>query len=309
MDKFLLGIDIGGTAIKVGQFTKEGTLLEKWDIPTNKADSGKHILSEIAEAIQKRYDLSMIEGIGFGVPGPVSDGVVLNGVNLGWGQTYLAEEFYRYLPNRDITIKVSNDANVACAGEVFQGNAKGYKNVVFITLGTGVGGGILINGQIVDGYNGVGGELGHLVVDKVHQFACNCGKKGCLETVTSATGFVNLAKAKLEQSKEPSLLRQYDNFSAKRVFDMAKHGDKIALETVDEACDYLAYGMSLVAMSINPELFVIGGGVSNAGNFLIDAIRRHFFKYVYPFITEQKIVIASLGNDAGIYGAAYLVRQ
>lgn len=308
MNRYLLGVDVGGTSIKIGRFDLQGILIEKWDIPTDRSHNGESILKDIATSIISKVDVSNIEGIGFGVPGPVSDGVVLNCVNLGWGEKNVIEEFYQYFPYRQVTIRVSNDANVACAGEVFQGSGKGYKNVVMFTLGTGVGGGILVDGKIVDGLNGVGGELGHMLIDRLHNLPCNCGKTGCTETVASATGIVNLAKLKLKESNQRSTLRQYDNFSAKRVFDMAKQGDEIALEVIEEAADYLAYAMSIVTFTLNPELFIFGGGVSNAGDFLLDKIRAHYYPYVLPFIKDQKMVIASLGNDAGMYGAAYLVK-
>jgi len=309
MDKYLVGVDVGGTTIKIGQFDLEGNLLLKWDIPTDRTLNGDNILKDIYLSIAEKIDLTMIKGIGFGVPGPVSGTVVLNCVNLGWGTKDVAKEFHQFLNHPEIMIKVSNDANVACAGEVFQGSAKGYRNVVLFTLGTGVGGGILCNGEIVDGYNGVGGELGHMMIDFKHKLPCNCGKKGCLETVASATGIVNLAKLRLKSNRTRSLLRQFDNFSAKRVFDLAKQGDPVSVDVIDEATDYLAYAMSLVTLTVNPELFVIGGGVSNAGDYLIDKLQEHYYKYVNPFILEQKMVIASLGNDAGIFGAAYMVKS
>lgn len=309
MSKYLIGIDVGGTSIKIGQFSIDGSLLQKWDIPTDKSQQGENIIKDIANSILHKVDVESINGIGIGVPGPVTNGYVLNGVNIGWGKKNVTEEFYQHFPYRHIPVRVSNDANLACAGEVYQGSGKGYKDVVMFTLGTGVGGGILINEQIVEGFNGVAGELGHMFIDKVHQIQCNCGKKGCTETVTSATGIVNLAKIKLAESSKKSLLRPLDNFSAKRVFDLAKQGDQLADEVIEEAADYLAYAMSLVTLTINPELFIIGGGVSNAGEFLLNKIKKYYQKYLNSLITDQKIVIASLGNDAGIYGAAYMVKS
>ncbi len=308
MNEYILGVDIGGTTIKIGQFDTNGTILNKWDVPTDRSNNGSNILKDIYTSISTKLDIESIRGIGFGVPGPVSNGIVFHCVNLGWGEKNVAEEFNHFIGDHYIEIKVSNDANVACAGEVYQGSARGYKNVVLFTIGTGVGGGILVNGELVDGFTGAGGELGHIIVDRKYQLPCNCGKKGCLETVSSATGIVNLAKLKLKQTQTPSLLRQFDNFSAKRVFDLAKSGDALALEVVDEAADYLAYAMSLVTLTVNPELFVLGGGVSNAGEFLLDHIKAHYYSYVGPFVKNQKMVIASLGNDAGMFGAAYLVK-
>lgn len=309
MNKYLIGVDVGGTSIKIGQFNLEGVLIEKWDIPTNKANHGDNIIRDIAASLMSKLDPNTIDGVGIGVPGPVTNGLVLNGVNIGWKTKNVSEEFYQYFPYRNIHIRVSNDANVACAGEVYQGSGKGYKDVVMFTLGTGVGGGILIDGKIVDGKNGYGGELGHMPIDRIHDIQCNCGKKGCLETVTSATGIVTLAKIKLSESNRNSQLRQHDTFSAKRVFDYAKQGDEIALEVIEEAADYLAYAISIVTYVLNPELFIIGGGVSNAGDFLVEKILKHYQKYVASFLSDQKIVIASLGNDAGIYGAASMVKK
>lgn len=307
MKKYLMGIDVGGTTVKIGQFDLEGTLLAKWDIPTDRTDRGSHILEQIHASLAGKLDLNEVKGIGFGVPGPVSEGVVFNCVNLGWGSTNVEREFRKYLKNPEVQIKVSNDANVAAAGEVFQGVAKGYRNVCLFTLGTGVGGGIIVDGKLVDGVNGIGGELGHLLVDRSGRFACNCGKKGCLETVASATGIVNLAKMHMAQDST-SLLHKFESFSAKRVFDLAKAGDRAALKAVDEAADYLAYAASLVTLVNNPELFVFGGGVSAAGQFLIDLIEKHYPDYVRPFLEKGHFALASLGNDAGMYGAAFLVR-
>jgi glucokinase len=307
MKKYLMGIDVGGTTVKIGQFDLEGKLLGKWDLPTDRSDRGSHILEQIHASLAERLDLEEVKGIGFGVPGPVSEGIVFNCVNLGWGSTNVEQEFRRYLKNPDIQVKVSNDANVAAAGEVFQGAAKGYRNVCLFTLGTGVGGGIIVDGKLVDGVNGIGGELGHLLVDRAGRFSCNCGKKGCLETVASATGIVNLAK--LHMAQDPtSLLHKFETFSAKRVFDLAKAGDRAALKAVDEAADYLAYAASLVTLVNNPEIFVFGGGVSAAGQFLLDLIEKHYPDYVRPFLQKGHFALASLGNDAGMYGAAFLVR-
>ncbi|MGD9910405.1 MAG: ROK family glucokinase [Candidatus Izemoplasmatales bacterium] len=308
MKKYLVGIDIGGTSIKIGLFDLSGSLLEKWDIPTNKTNKGELILSEIAESIQSKIRIEEVHGIGFGVPGPVTKDIVFSTVNLGWTLKNVKEEFYQIVNNRDFHIRVSNDANTATAGELYQGVAKGYNNVAMFTLGTGIGGGIVLNGKIIDGINGVAGEVGHIVVDQEHQFQCNCGKKGCLETVASATGIVRLAEEYLRESNESSLLRHAHHLSAKKVIDAAKEGDSIALKTLSEAAHYLAYSMAMITNIINPDIIVIGGGVSNAGQILIDLIEEFYYQYTKPFINHTNFAIASLGNDAGIYGAAYMVR-
>jgi len=308
MKKYLLGVDIGGTTIKIGQFDLDGELLQKWDIPTRLENQGEHILMDVATFLLEKVNLSLVRGIGFGVPGPVNKNTVFHCVNLGWKMKDVAAEFSEMIPEKDIILRVSNDANVAAAGELYQGIAKGYKNMVMFTLGTGVGGGIIVDGKVIDGINGVAGEVGHMFVDPKYLLSCNCGKKGCLETVSSATGIVALAKIHLKETDTPSILRRYSSFSAKKVFDAAKEGDKIAFSVVDEAADYLAYAFSLITHILNPEIYVLGGGVSNAGEFLIERIEDHYYDYVKPFISHSQFAIASLGNDAGIYGAAYLVR-
>lgn len=305
--QYLIGVDIGGTSVKIGAFNREGNLLEKWEIPTDKTDHGSRILADIHRSLLSRVAFSDIIGIGFGVPGPVSDGVVFNCVNLGWGKTDVEAEFRKLMPFPEVVIRVSNDANVAAAGELFQGGGVGVDNLCFFTLGTGVGGGIVIDGKIVDGVNGLGGELGHLVVDREGRFACNCGKRGCLETVASATGIVNLAR--LHMASDPLSSLHHDSLlTAKAVFDAAKAGDSAALKAVDEAADYLAYSCSLVTFTINPERFIFGGGVAKAGMFLVEKIAAAYPRYVRPFLTRGEFALATLGSDAGIFGAAYLVR-
>ncbi|MFA5035813.1 MAG: ROK family glucokinase [Candidatus Izemoplasmatales bacterium] len=307
MKKYLIGIDVGGTAIKIGQFDLAGVMINKWDLPTNKTDCGQHILPEISHFLNENINLEEVKGIGFGVPGPVTAGVIKNGVNLGWDTIDVVGEFSKLLTNKDIIVKVSNDANVAAAGETFCGAAQGYQNVCLFTIGTGVGGGIIIMGKLIDGHDGMGGEVGHMLVDQKRRFLCNCGKSGCLETVASATGIINLAK--LYRIEDPtSKLNRYDRLSAKMVFDFAKKGDRIALRVVDEATNYLAYAFSLVTLVVNPDIFVIGGGVSYAGQFLIDKIESQYYQYVTPFISHAKFALAQLGNEAGMYGAAYQVR-
>jgi len=304
---YLIGVDIGGTTVKMGIFDHQGQNLEKWEIPTDKTDHGARILLDIYRSLVAHVKVEDILGIGFGVPGPVSDGVVFNCVNLGWGKTDVEAEFRKHIGPADLLIRVSNDANVAAAGEFFRGGGVGVNNLCFFTLGTGVGGGLILNGKVVDGVNGLGGELGHLVVDREGRFACNCGKHGCLETVASATGIVNLARLHL-LSEPHSLLHSVSPLTAKAVFDAAKAGDSAALQAVDEATDYLAYACSLVTFTVNPERFVFGGGGAKAGDFLLDKIASAYPRYVRPFLTRGEFALATLGNDAGIYGAAYLVR-
>lgn len=307
MRKYNFGIDIGGTSIKIGLFNKDGNLLNIWSIKTNRNNSGKFILSEIAMFIKKQVDVSEIQGIGFGVPGPVSKNLVYSCVNLGWGLTDIVSEFKELVKDDNITIKVANDANLAAAGEIFKGVASGYQNAFMITLGTGIGGGVIIDGAVVDGINGVAGEIGHTHIDHLFELPCNCGKTGCLETVSSATGIVRLAKEYLKIKDTPSKLRNYEFFSAKKVIDFAKAGDELAIEIIDKSMEYLARVLAKVSYIINPDIFIIGGGISNAGDYIIDKITKHYYSLVKPFISHTNFEIATLGNEAGIYGACYLI--
>ncbi len=308
MRRYIIGVDVGGTSVKFGKFNLEGVLLEKWNIRTDRSENGENILSNIAESIKLMVDLKEIKGIGIGVPGPVKDNIVVHCVNLNWGRKDLVQELSFLLQDKDIMIRAGNDANVAAAGEMYKGAARGYNTVVMYTLGTGIGGGIVLNGEMMEGVNGAGAELGHTIVDFRHNFPCNCGKKGCLETVASATGIVNLAKEKLIRSKLRSPLRRFETFSAKKVIDYAKEGDYISKQTIEEAMRYLALAMANISLTLDPEIILIGGGVSHAGPYLIDLIEKYFYQMTNPFIKQANIQIASLGNDAGIYGCAYLIQ-
>uniref|UniRef100_UPI004056948E ROK family glucokinase n=1 Tax=Agathobacter sp. TaxID=2021311 RepID=UPI004056948E len=310
MKKYGFGVDIGGTTIKMGFFETSGNLLDKWEIKTNTEDGGSSILSDIAKSIdnklaQEGISKDEVAGAGVGVPGPVrSDGVVNRCVNLGWGIVDVAEELSALT---GLKVKVGNDANVAALGEMWQGGAKGSTDVVMVTLGTGVGGGIIIDGKIVAGFNGAGGEIGHITVNKDEIEACNCGQYGCLEQYGSATGIVRLAKRKLSKTSDETVLRKYDNLTAKDVFDEAKAGDEVALELVDEVGEILGSAISNIACVVNPEVIVIGGGVSKAGEILISAIKEHFQESCFHAVHDTKFVIATLGNDAGIYGCVRMV--
>ncbi len=310
MERLCFGVDIGGTAVKVGLFSSEGKLLQKWDFATRKTGNGKDILKDTADfIIGKIKELNLtreaIVGIGVGIPGPVRDnGDVLELANLGMGYFNIVEEM------RELTgfeIKAGNDANVAALGELWQGSGKGYRNMVLATLGTGVGGGIILNGSILAGSNGAAGEIGHIFVNEEEQATCGCGKKGCLEQYASATGIVRLAKSYLENSQEPSRLRKANEISAKMVFDCAKEGDLLALRVVDEACRYLGIAFSHIAQVIDPEVFVIGGGVSKAGEIITDTVRKHYKTNAMDALKDKEFRLAVLGNDAGIYGAAKLI--
>lgn len=305
--KYCFGIDIGGTTIKLGLFKKNGTLLEKWEIRTNKDENGIYILSDIAATIKKKclekaIPQNDLYGIGIGVPGPVFDGAVVNKcINLGWGVTNVAKIMKNLTGVNHIV--VGNDANVAALGEMWKGGGKGHKNVVMVTLGTGVGGGIILNGKIVSGKFGAAGEIGHVQVEKNEPRSCGCGKHGHLEQYASATAIVWKAKELLKKTSDPSLLRQTDCLTAKAVFDAAKSGDILSLKVVDFLGEKLGLALSYISCIIDPEVFVIGGGVSKAGNILINAIKPYYEHSVFHASEKTKIVLAACGNDAGIYGA------
>lgn len=309
MKKYCFGIDIGGTSVKCGLFDVKGEVLDKWEIKTRTEENGKNIIPDVAEAInhkisEKQLSKEEIAGVGIGVPGPVNEeGDILCAVNLHWGYVKLVEEMEKLI---GLPVKAGNDANVAALGEMWKGGGAGYHNVVMVTLGTGVGGGIIINGQIVTGSHGAGGEIGHVHVEDSMEEACNCGNKGCLEQVASATGIVRLANARLAADAEPSVLREGE-VSAKSVFDAVKAGDKVAMEIAESFGKYLGSALSVIAGVVDPEVFVIGGGVSKAGDILLDYIRKNYKKYAFSACKEAVFALAELGNDAGIFGAAKMI--
>ena len=311
MKKYCFGIDVGGTTVKMGLFTTEGELLDKWEIPTRKEDGGAYILNDVAASVEaklaeKNIAKEDVAGAGIGVPGPTLDtGYVSICVNLGWKDKNPANELSELL---SIPVKAGNDANVAALGEMWKGGGEGYLDVVLVTLGTGVGGGIIINGEIAPSHRGVGGELGHITVNPDEEATCNCGNHGCLEQYASATGVVRIAKKLLAASKEESSLRTLETVTAKDVFDAAKAGDHLAVEAVEVLGKYLGLVVANVALTVDPDVFVIGGGVSKAGQVLIDVITKYYHKFAKIIgDNKAKVVLAKFGNDAGIYGAARMV--
>lgn len=311
MKKYCFGIDVGGTTVKMGLFTTEGELLDKWEIPTRKEDGGAYILNDVAASVEaklaeKNIAKDDVAGAGIGVPGPTLDtGYISICVNLGWKDKNPANELSELL---SIPVKAGNDANVAALGEMWKGGGEGYLDVVLLTLGTGVGGGIIINGEIAPSHRGVGGELGHITVNPDEEATCNCGNHGCLEQYASATGVVRIAKKLLAASKEESSLRTLETVTAKDVFDAAKAGDHLAVEAVEVLGKYLGLVVANVALTVDPDVFVIGGGVSKAGQVLIDVITKYYHKFAKIIgDNKAKVVLAKLGNDAGIYGAARMV--
>ena len=315
MNQYCVGIDVGGTTVKCGIFTYNGVLLDKWEVMTRKAENGKYILPDVAEELKKHLDEKTISyediaGIGIGVPGPVEpDGHVRVAVNLGWKDIYPARVMRELMGGR-IPCAVGNDANVAALGEMWQGGGRGYQNMMMVTLGTGVGGGLILNGKIVAGAHGAGAEIGHIHVREVEGERCACGGMGCLEQVASATGIVKEAERFLRMFREPSSLRIYGKaLTAKIVCDVAKEGDQLAYLSLDLSMRSLGIVLAQVSMVADPEIFVIGGGVSKAGDFLLDLIRKHYKEYTPILEKKAELVLATLGNDAGIYGCARLMLE
>ena len=312
MSQFVFGVDIGGTTVKLGLFTSDGTLLEKWEIPTVTENGGAAILPDVAASInakikEKSLSFEQIAGIGLGVPGPVGpDSTVYKCINLGWGVFNLKEEMNRLIPEIP-NVAAANDANVAALGELWQGGGKGKNSAVMFTLGTGVGGGVIINGKIVAGANGGGGEVGHIVVEPNEIEACNCGKCGCLEQYASANGIVKMAKNMLSKCDTHSALRDMEHFTSKEICDLAREGEEMAGIIIDRCCEYLGRAMSFVACTVDPDVFIIGGGMSRAGCIISDTTFDYYHKYAFHVSNNTTIATAELGNDAGIYGCAKMV--
>ncbi len=310
MTKYVFGVDVGGTTVKLGLFDADGTLLKKWEIPTRKEDCGKWILPDVADSIKALMAedgilKEEVLGIGICTPGGVDEkGVVYGAGNLGWGTFSIPQVLVELL---DMPVKAANDANVAAYGEMLQGGGKGHKNVVMVTLGTGVGGGIIGSGKILTGATGTAGEIGHIHVEDNEMEVCGCGCMGCLEQYASATGIARLARRRMKVSDQPSILRKHKDVTARDVFDAVKEQDALATEIAREFGTYLGKGLATVAAMANPEVILIGGGVSKAGEMLFDFIRPTYEKYTFRAIKRTPFKLATLGNDAGIYGAAGLI--
>lgn len=312
MKKYCVAADIGGTTVKLGLFTAEGELTEKWEIPTRTHDEGVQILPDVADAVKRKLSelhipQEAVQGIGVGVPAPVTaQGVVNGSANLGWKYKHVANELAELV---GLPVKVGNDANVAALGEMWKGGGRGEKDMVMITLGTGVGGGIISDGRILTGVGGAGGEIGHLGVNRQETRHCGCGKCGCLEQYASATGIARLAReyAAAHPERTSLSLLPSESITAKEVFDALKKGDAGAQEIVRTFGDYLGYGLSLMATLIDPAVIVIGGGVSKAGEILLDYVQEPFERYAFFANKNVRFTLATLGNDAGIWGAARLI--
>jgi glucokinase len=308
--RYGFGVDIGGTTVKLAFFDETGALLDKWEIPTVTEDGGKQILPDVAASIagymaEKGVVRQNVIGIGVGVPGPVDGaGVVNRCVNLGWGVFNIAEAL------SDLTgfpVKAGNDANVAALGEYWKGGGAGCSSMVMVTLGTGVGGGIVMDGKLLHGAHGSGGEIGHLVLRKGETEACGCGKYGCVEQYCSATGLVRLAKRHLAATEAASTLRDAQKMTAKDVFDAGKAADAVALEILEDYYDHLGEFLADLCCVVDPEVVVLGGGVCKAGQMLIDGLTPYFHRHVFHAAAGARFEIAKLGNDAGAYGTFKLV--
>ncbi len=308
--RFGFGIDVGGTTVKLAFFNEAGEMLKAWEIPTVTANGGSRILPDIAEAVlsflaEERIEKDQIIGLGVGVPGPVdSQGVVNRCVNLGWGVFNIAQELEKLTGLR---VVAGNDANVAAMGEYWKGGGAGCGSMVLATLGTGVGGGIVLDGRLLHGATGSGGEIGHMVLNPREPEACGCGKHGCVEQYCSATGLARIARNTLVESGDASILRDVANPVAKDVFDAAKQGDHLALDILQIYYDYLGQFLGTLCSVLNPEVVVLGGGVSKAGQILTQGVTPYLQKYVFHAASQVQLRIAKLGNDAGAYGAFKLV--
>ena len=306
------GVDVGGTTVKIGLFGESGRLYDRCEIPTRTENGGEKILPDIASTIQALLekhgiDRNAVLGIGIGVPGPVSDdGLVNRCVNLNWGVFHLHEALHALTGLR---IKAGNDANCAALGEYWMGGGMGSKSTLFVTIGTGIGGGVIIDGKILGGAHGVGGEVGHITVTAPDKLPCTCGKFGCVEQYASANGIVRITKDRLAKESAPSVLRGKDALTCKDVFDAAKQGDAFAVQTLEQVFDYLGEALASACCMVDPERVVLGGGVSKAGDYLLQGVKTHFNRYMFHACKDTQFSLAKLGNDAGMYGAFRLLSE
>lgn len=319
MKNVIVGVDVGGTAIKMALLSTEGEILQKEQQPTPVSEGEDGVIEKIARMAvemlkQAGVEKERVAGIGIGIPGPIDaeQGIVLEAVNLHWKKPVKLKE--KLEQKTALPVYVDNDANTAALGEMWRGAGQGAKNMIAITLGTGVGGGVILDGRIVHGMNGVGGEIGHITMEPTGGPSCNCGKTGCLETYASATAIIREGTKAAQEGTSPPLaeaLAKNGEIKAKDVLEAAKAGDAQAVAIVDQASFYLGLALSHLANVLDPEKFVIGGGVSAAGEFLFSRIRESFRRYVtFSYVADScQIVPATLGNDAGVIGAGWLVRS
>ena len=310
MKQYCFGIDVGGTTIKCGFFNTEGDLLDKWEIPTRTEDNGSKVLPDIAQTVKDKIEergltKDQIEGIGVDIPGPVTGkGEVNMAVNLHWGHVDIVSEMEKMT---GIRTKAVNDAKAEALGERWKGGGAGHKNLIMVTLGTGVGGGVVVEGKVIAGSGGAGGEIGHVHVTEEVTEPCNCGNTGCLEQVASATGIVRLAKMQLAKTPDKASILRGKTFSCKDVWDAVKAGDELADDVAEKFGDFLGRALAAFATVTDPEIFVIGGGVSKAGPIILDYVEKYYRKYAFSACKNATFALATLGNDAGMYGAAKLV--
>lgn len=315
-EEVLVGIDIGGSTVKLGFINSQGVILKKWEIPTNVTNAGHTIIDDIWNAINTHLQLNELKnktilGLGVGAPGFIetATGHVYEAVNIGWKNFDLAKKLKE---KSSLPVFVENDANLAALGEYWIGAGEQANNMIAITLGTGVGGGIIANGSALSGENGMSGEIGHITIDP-NGYQCNCGRKGCLETIASATGIVRQAMDYIKTHTDSGLAAFYEEngkLTAKDIFDLASLGDAGSEEIVSNTTDILGLTIANMCTLINPSKVLIGGGVSKAGDQLLTKVTAAFEKYALTRIREAcEIRIAKLGNDAGIIGGAFLVKQ
>ncbi|MBB6444917.1 ROK family glucokinase [Bacillus benzoevorans] len=318
-EKMLIGIDIGGTTTKIALLTNDGAMIEKCAIRTPNKDSGFFLSVTVPEAVKNlcghhQMTKEHVAGIGVGAPGPVHQetGMFYEITNLDWPDHYPVKEILE--KSIGLPVRINNDANCAALGEMWKGAGMGARDLLCITIGTGIGGGVIVHGSIVHGIRGAAGEIGHITSVLTNGAPCNCGKKGCLETVSSATGIVRLAEERIHQDRDPgkrltSLLAENGSLTAKDVFSLAGIGDETALDVVNEAARYLGIALANIANTLNPEIIIVGGGVSKAGDVLLHPVKSTFAKYIFPASAgATEIKLAALGNDAGVIGAAWMVR-
>lgn len=309
--KVAFGVDIGGTEIKFGAFSPEGDLLEKWSRKTDLSDNGNRVIPDVAANVKQymeKHGLTEedVVGVGMGIPGPVDkEGNVRICVNLHWTDFNPVTELKKFFPNMNIA--AGNDANVATLGEYHKGSGKGASSMMMLTIGTGIGGGIIIDGNIVNGAKAIAGEMGHITVNNEPLTRCNCGNLGCVDECASATGIVRYAKHYMATETMPSKLRVLEEITARDVCDLAKAGDEVAMKTMKKCMGVLAKGMAFFSHAFDPEVYVIGGGVSHAGQWLIDLIAEEYHPHFHLIERGAEIKLAKLGNDAGIIGACMLV--
>lgn len=298
MRRVCFGVDIGGTTIKLGLVSQEGELLEKREFPTQRdLDAAFDDIASHVRQVMGNFPDAGCTGVGVGVPGPVLEQSWVHGcVNLGWGDIDVARELGRRV---GFPVRVANDANLAALGEMWQGGGKGCRNLVLFTVGTGVGGGVICDGRIVAGAAVGGGEVGHLPMPFRPDWKCSCGKTGCLEVTASASGIIRAAR-------EFSPFKEMETVTAKDVYDAAEAGDENAKRVTREAGSALGMAAAIVSCVVNPEVILLGGGVSAAGRALLDPVEAAFHKDVFPPCGGVRFALAELGNNAGIFGGAAL---